>query len=368
MEKKTDVLIFRDCIYAEQALFFFSENLSVPIRYDLQNKDSTVLSYNNRIMYIDLCTYKNGIVYALEESGENLVRYDLATSSCKLIYIGCENHPDGNFAYLCFCNNRILIFTRDLQMLVIYDIVQETVEKISYPSEVSQYYITGCRFKDGYLIFPKDGQDVLEYDALHNQWRIHHLACILENCVHTMASEEDIYMLLTTGKILRWNYKLDKIEVIKNAENIYKNRMAASRLCLTERDIIVLPSLEQDIIRINRDTYETSIYSEYPHDFFYDESRKNWSKYYGYSENSTDYYFACRTSEYILKIAKQSGDISWIKSEIDRSKTDKLYLKRNGFVSEKENDLELFVEENFKQNIENMSINNGKKIWEVVSR
>ena len=45
--------------------------------------------------------------------------------------------------------------------------------------------------------------------------------------------------------------------------------------------------------------------------------KKKWSKYIGYCENDTAYYFACRTSEYILEVSKLSGKLKWIKSKID---------------------------------------------------
>jgi len=368
MERKMESLIFRDCVYAQQALFFFSENLGMPVKYNLLDNHSTILSCNDRTLTLDLNVYSNASMYAVETSGKNLVEYNLKTNEYKKFYIGCNVHQDGNFAYLCCTDNKILIFTRDQQVLVIYDIVQETVRKVNYPNGISQYYIIGCSFGNRFLIFPQNGQEILEYDVVHNRWKIHHLAMVLNNCVHAMAMGDDICILLASGKILCWNYELGDIAVIAAAESVYANEEAASRLCITGRDIIVLPLLAQDIIRINRDSSKAVIYRDYPPDFSYDSTRKHWAKYYGYCENATEYYFACRTSDYILKIEKQSGEISWIKSEVDEWEIERACLEKETIINEKEGYLEWFITREYQENTGRNRGDIGKDIWKAIKK
>lgn len=82
----------------------------------------------------------------------------------------------------------------------------------------------------------------------------------------------------------------------------------------------------------------------YPPDFQYDAGKKNWSKYIGYCENDTAYYFACRTSEYILEVSKLSGKLKWIKSKIDEDEQF-YYDIAHGVLYEKEGYLELMLKE-----------------------
>lgn len=343
MDREKETLIFRDCVYANQTLYFFSENINKPIKYNLQNSSSAILPYNDFGSHIDLEAYYGGVLYALETGGENLVKYDLDNFNCELIFIGCNNKKDGNYAYLYCWNNKVYIFTREQQVLVIYDVVCDIVERIMYPDDVSDYYITGCKFRNSCFVFPKNGNVVLEYDFLRNKWERHRLDIDLVNCIHVIV-DDDIYILLSSGRIYKWNCRLDAMEVITNAEKVYHGEHAASRLCLTIEEIIVLPAVEQDIVKINRINNKTSIYKEYPENFSYDPDRKNWSKYYGYCESETDYYFACRTSKYILKVEKHNGKISWINSKISRAEIFRVYLERNNnLVYEGEKDLELFI-------------------------
>ena len=98
MDKKSETLIFRDCVYADQTLFFFAENINKPVKHELQKGSSVILPYDDSGLYMDLETYCGGAVYALEMSGKNLLKYDLNNSNAKLTYIGCDKHQDGNFA------------------------------------------------------------------------------------------------------------------------------------------------------------------------------------------------------------------------------------------------------------------------------
>ena len=372
VKKITEILNFRDCIYTGQALFFYANDIGRIVKYDLQKNTNTILSYDSQNVDLDLAIYYDGVIYLVEVSGKNLVVYHLKDDTWKWVPIGCDNDQDGNFAYLDHASHKILIFTREQQTLVLYDVIRERIERVRYPADASKRYITGCRFRDRYLIFPENGQNVLEYDVMNRQWKVHHLSEALKNCVHVMVSEDEIYILQTNGRILRWNYESGEMEVIISAENVYEEKKAAVRLCLTKEDIIVLPSLAKDIIRIHRGNYEATIYRDYPKDFSYDVERKYWSKYYGYCESDAEYYFSCRTSEYILKVEKQSGNISWIKSEISRWEIIKAYMEKRGYYYEGESDLRCLLEMvgagADKKNTRDMTVNYGKEIYRRIRR
>lgn len=368
MDRK-ETLIFRDCICWNQKLFFFTENINLLIIQNLEGNDGRILPYDEERSYFDLEICVGNIVYALEVNGRNMIRYDLKTNNYSLIQIDCNYGIDANFAYFVSDGKNVYIFTRKQKELVIYDGEEDTVRRVRYPC-ADDCYTTGCSIGNKYLIFPQNGTCVLEYNADENIWSIQYLSIHLINCVHAMVENDCIYILLASGKVLKWDYNSKEFEVIVDAEKMYAASNAAARLCVTDEEIIILPAVGQDIIKINRKNNKTYIYKDYPKDFVYDLNKKNWSKYYGYCENDIEYYFACRTSKYILKINKKNGEISWIKSEIDRKKLLQVFTDRNDIVLfENPGDLEVFIQLKNKEKVmDKKEINNGYRIWKEIGQ
>ena len=346
---KNNTVIFRDCAYKNGKLYFFDADNVIPISLDLDNGKFKILPIENikqfRGIPFDLETEWENCLYAVEMDGKYMCRYQLDTGHVKYIEINCGIRKDGNLAFLEAYNDYIYIFNR-FGMVVIYDTKTETVHTVDAAVQDKEF-ITGCHYGQSYYLFSNDGTTVLEFDIGSGNWKTHNSTDMLAGqakVIHAVCDETKIYILFENASIVVWNVMENRKQQIDIAKFYYKSNPAVSRICITDRNIIVLPSLEKDIVCIEKQTGEAYCMDTYPPDFQYDAGKKKWSKYIGYCENDTAYYFACRTSEYILEVSKLSGKLKWIKSKID---TDEpfYYDIAHGVLYEKEGYLELMLKE-----------------------
>lgn len=373
MNQGLESISFRDCIYSQNSLYFFSSLYSFPMKKNLITGEMEVLPIHTKENQwdktIDLEISLGRNIYVLDMKGQHIIKYNMDTYEASYYEIDCPHSPDGNFAYMAEIDNNIYVFTREARKLVIFDTNAEATKEISYPDIVKDnIYICGCKVGETFFVFPRDGNQVLEYETSGKVWRVHRLNESLRRCVHAAMAEDNIYILLADGTVFEWNIRSENIIKMEYNLPIYTNQNTASRICCTKNSFVVLPALAQDIIRINRDTYKADIYKDYPEDFSYDPARKLWTKYYGYCENDTEYYFACRTSGHILKIEKQSGNISWIKSEVDKWEIEKAALENKSVISEKERYLQWFIAKSNKKKEDRKTPNIGEEIWGAMQR
>lgn len=345
MEKcESNQVIFRDCIYKNNKIYFFDVNNIIPMSLDLDSEQCLALPIINwerfRQNRFDLETEFGNCLYALEIAGEYMCQYQLETGYIKYIKIDCNFRIDGNFALLDAYEECIYIFDR-FGGVTVYDTVTEKIAKLQIGVNVSEM-ITGCRCKDKYFLFSHNGKEIIEFDTKSNQWKHRNdIGLPVKNIVHVVSDENFIYILSENGMLVIWDMKT-RIEMINDAVEYYKKERAACRICLTKDSFVILPSLTEDILLINRQTHIVSKMENYPVDFRYDETKKHWAKYVGYCESDTDYFFANRTSGYVLKISKLNAEITWIKSEI-AIKEQFCYEIENRVVYEKKGYLEWLI-------------------------
>lgn len=343
MNNNMETITFRDCVYKNHNIYFFSELESIPITIDTVNNMGTLLQVKNWELYrgvpYDLITELNGKIYALEMSGKYMCEYCLDTHEINYIQIDCDNRVDGNFALLTTEKNQIYIFDR-IYGLTIYDIQSKTKHKISYPF-INFEVISGCKCKNSYYLLPKEGNCFFEFNIISKKWHILYLQEEWKNAVHITVDEEYIFILTADGTIIECNTN-NELRVIDVAQKWYKSSRAASRICITTNTFIILPSLEEDILLIDKSTFEVKVMQNYPNDFKY--VKNNWTKYAGYCETEEYYFFACRRSEYILRISKTDDEILWIRSNI-YSKEFFNYEKQLGIIREKPGYLDFLLNE-----------------------
>lgn len=319
---ENDTVIFRDCAYANKKLYFFDANNVLPMSLDLENKKFQILSIENINQFheirFDLQIEWDKCLYAVEINGEYMCKYQLDTKHIKYFKIDCGKREDANFALLEAYNGYIYIFTR-FGIVTIYDTRTEKIQQIQ--AEINgKEFITGCRYGNCYYMFSNDGSVILEFDTVYCMWKIHNnmdMAIQHTQIVQAVSHENNIYILFENASIEVWNVEQNQKQWINTAKSYYRKDVSVSRICVTDGNIVILPSLAEDIVYLDKQNYEIHCVDNYPEDFEYDIRKKKWTKYAGYCESDEMYYFACRTSNYILEISKTSGQIGWIKSEID---------------------------------------------------
>ena len=345
---ENNTVIFRDCAYKNEKLYLFDANNVLPMSLDLKNEKFRILPVEDvkqfRGSRFDLQTELGECLYAVEADGKYMCRYQLDTGYVKYIEINCGEKKDGNFALLEAYNDCIYIFNR-FGTVVIYNTKTEDVQTIETPVK-DKNLITGCRYNQSCYLFSDDGSAVLEFDIDSSRWKVHNspdIAAGHEKVVHAVCNKTKIYILFDNALIVVWDVEKKQKKCINTAKLYYERNTAVSRICVTDKNIVVLPSLEEDIVYLDKQTYEVHCIGNYPVDFKYDSKKKTWTKYAGYCESDTAYYFACRTSNYILEISKISGKVRWIKSEIDIEEQFNAY-KANQVIYEKKGGLQYMME------------------------
>lgn len=334
-------IIFRDCTEINDKLYFGDEDTATLMVIDLRQQECGILDISNsekyRGQFIDLVTSVDSKIYFLDRSGAYMCEYSTDTKLVRYIKIDCQWRGDGNFALMQHDAKNIFIFDRKYGV-TIYDTVTDRVEKIPYPIAVDEV-VTGCKYKDEYLLFQRTGDRALRFDVKKKKWCTVKMETPLIHVIHVVAEQNNIYILTEDGSIIEWDVS-DRWNEINVAKNFYNADRAASRICLTKDNFVVLPSVADEILIIDKESLGMTIYKEYPQNFKY--SNNTWTRYLGYCENEQEYFFACRTSRYVLKISKRTTDFLWILSEINENLFFE-YKQRFPVIQEKPRYLDLFI-------------------------
>lgn len=336
-----EAVTFRECVCVGKELFFWEATTITPMVIDLEQQKCSILEITNKNDFrgepFDLITAIDRKIFAVERSGAYMCEYSLDTQRVRYIKIDCCWRADENFALMQSEENCVFIFDRK-HGITIYDTDSDEVKKIAYLTSVEEI-ITGCKFQGKYYLFPKDGDQALRFDMKRNEWDCIKLKAPLVNVVQAISDQDSIYLLTETGKIVEWNLE-NSWKVIDEAERFYSAERAASRLCLTKESFVVLPSIASNILVMDKKNLKTQIYKDYPKDFKY--SNNTWTKYAGFCETEENYFFACRTSHYVLKISKKNAKFTWIPSEMNEKKFFD-YEQKFSVVIEKPHYLDLFI-------------------------
>lgn len=340
-----ETIIFRNCIKKDNRLIFFSAREAIPVSLDLKSKETLIMKIKNKELYrnnaFDLITESDGKIYALEIFGKYMCEYSLDLQEVTYVQIDCNKKNDGNFALLAIENRQVFIFDRTVG-LTIYDTVSKSICKVSYPQ--NQYeVITGCKYENKYYLIPKEGNKVYQFDISTGKWDTVFLKDKWHNAIHAIVDNGNIYILLEDGTIIKWNVK-EEVKFIDTIQKWHKSLNCVARICSTNDSFVILPSLGEDILILDKETYEVKVMQDYPKDFKYDNN--NWTKYYGYCETEDCYFFACRKSNYILKITKSNTNFEWIKSEIESEKLIQYKIMNNMIILEKSGYLEYLLSGN----------------------
>ena len=198
-------IIFRNCVWDNNRIYFFMAQDAIPIVLDLKSGKYSILEIKNieslKKNPFDLISILNKKIYALEMSGQYMCEYSLETHEISYIKIDCHKKIDGNFALLTTESSQVFIFDR-FTGLTIYDTQSKNLKKISYPSSDCEI-ITGCKYKDNYFLFPKEGNKVFQYDISSEKWTTIYLTEKWYNLIHVAADEEHILLLLEDGTIIK---------------------------------------------------------------------------------------------------------------------------------------------------------------------
>jgi hypothetical protein len=282
-----------------------------PAKLDLNNHKVSILdfdsSYTNlKVDSVDyMSAYKNKI-YALLMAGDKLLIYDTVSHQCNTVDIDCSEYEWGNFIGMYIYESKVFIFPCHKKEIIVVDCNNLKKNIISYQNLTDQNFFTSCIVGNRIWMFPQNGTVIGCFNL--QGFKVEEYITDIDMCDvrHCSILKNDIY-ILGRENIYCWNVEDNKMSILLTDE--YMKEMG--RIAATQKKLILLPSLGNDIKIFDLDNKRMSVLEEYPEDFTYDDSCPGWSKYYGCCDDDGKIYYAMRRSDYMLVVDKITGHIDW---------------------------------------------------------
>ncbi len=379
--------LFLTCTSIHKKLYSYTIFKSIPITIDMNTWEINLLedlkNYDQSFVAYTMVSIKDDI-FALELNGKRIMKYNINEKRCQYFDINCNKKSWENYAGYATYEKYLYIFPRYQNKIIKINlesgkiqIVPKIYSDINFYKEYKhpkaekelEYFSCGCQCQNIMWLFQRQGNIVGAYDLKYNIYQEYRIPITFNDCVHAMCYKDMLYILSSEGRIYCWNHMIRTIEEIVDCScsNIVNQSNIFSRIAITDESIFLLPSLENDIFYMDLKTKKLKKYVSYPVDFRYYEV-EGWSKYYGFCEDNKYYYFAMRSTNYLLVINKNTGRVKWIKPIFSsHKKYKKLYIKYNkNLLSELDcsiKDILFFLDDNSMKNKKESNINIGYQIW-----
>lgn len=323
--------LFSTCAVAGGKIYAFTSFARLPIKVDLCTGKIRLIEeiegYSTSF-YADTMLNAGDSIFILELNGNGLLQYNINKSACRYFDIGCHGEDWDNYVVFAQYEKYLYIVPRYVDMLVKINVESGEVQKgrklhstrntykIDRKQEKKSYFWFGCQYEEKLWLFQKQSNLLVMYDMCKDTWKEYELSVEINDCVHAVQYNENLYILSSEGRIYCWNILSETTELLAVLNEGRTDNAIFSRLAVTDKKIFVLPSLGEKMYVVHLNTRKIEEYKAYPKDFRYC-GQKEWSKYYGYCEDKELYYFAMRSANYMLCVSKCDGKESWIKLEFD---------------------------------------------------
>lgn len=304
---------------------------------------------------IDKLFWCNDILYLFEQNGKRILKYSLLEKVSKCINLNCTTYLWDNWVSCSIYNNCIFAFQSFANQVVKIDFQANRVKKqkigleISYNFEQENEIYTfenkklniphklySCSYQIGndIWLFTEKLQVVVKYNLITEKGIKCELPDEIKGCIHAVWYKKIFYILSIDGNVFSWNYLNNHVVCLFDSKGEFQYPFFY-KLAITDKNIWILPSLGKDIFVIDLENLKEKKYSAYPEDFCYIGGSSR-SKYYGYSEDIMNYYFAMHSANYLLIINKTDGKAKWIRpKEPDFNKQINYYQKKDRIQFEK---------------------------------
>ena len=369
---KRQSLLFSSCALVDGDMYSVTSLKGVPIKISLKTGEISYIDNlieNDYMMTEDIISGNNEI-FILEQSGHRMLRVDLKRGLNKFYEISCHEKDWGNYAAYVKYNETIYIFPRYTNYIVKIDLetdlVKQDFDLYREMKEDSIRFWCGCCSGDKVWLFQKDKREVVEYDLETESWIKYVLPLRIISCRHIVKERDVFYILSSEGKVYIWNFKEGDMKVLADCSGETKE-FAFSRIVVTEKNISVLPAMTNDIYQIDKKSGDKRVYHDYPEHFEYC-APEIWTKYSGYCEDENYYYFAMRSSTFILCINKKNGELKWLTTLLPSNREYrrvyyKIHYKADQILDEREWSLIEVLDYVEKKNENNRKCKIGKQIW-----
>lgn len=299
---------------------------------------------------VDKLIIKNDNLYLFEQNGKRLLEYSLLKKTCRYFDLRYDMYNCGNWSICTIYNNVIFAFPSFMNKVIKINLVSGEIEdkeelcsNINYifGQEKSRFisknieidmlhklYSCGCQVRNDIWLFAERKGFVLKYELLTENCIQYLLPTNINGCIHAIWKRETFYILSAEGNLYSWNFRDEKTEMLFNSKNKYQYPYFG-KIAVTDSNVWMIPAFGDEICIVDLKEGKNIVYSAYPEDFNYYED-PYMSKFYDYSEDEKNYYFAMHCANYILIIEKTSGKEKWVRPiEPDLSEKIKYYKTLN---------------------------------------
>lgn len=319
--------LFSSCALINGDIYSVTNMDSIPIKVNLKTRKMSCISQGkDKFINSEDILADNDEMYLLEQNGYRMMKFNVETGLYKYYTIFCHRKEWGNYAAYAKFKKKIYIFPKYMDYMVKIDLETGLIKKDpSLYSEVKKlykkskdnegfiYFWYGFQSKKQVWLFQKSKKEVYVYDLEVENWKQYILPLEVNSCVHIVLKNRIFYILSSEGEIYTWNLDNNDMKVLADFQ-ISSDDNAFVRIAVTDNMIFMLPGTEKNIYWLNLKDGSRGMYKDYPTCFEYC-SPDIWSKYLGYCEDNNNYYFAMRSSMFILCINKKNSDLKWL--EID---------------------------------------------------
>lgn len=285
-------------------------------------------------------------LYLFEQNGDRMLEYSLRDQKSRCFLLNCGMHSCDNWAAFTVCNNVLFAFASYLNRIIKIELNSGELKKDSFPIDdifklekkletlnkgknkiPCKLFSCGCRVDDDIWLFMEQNTYVLKYNLFSGECKTYSLPEEIRGCNYAVWKENIFYILSNEGNVYLWNPLKAKKEILFDSEN--RNYPYFSKLIVTDTNIWIMPYMGEDIYVVNLKDRGFCKYDRYPNDFSYLED-PNRSKYYEYTEDEENVYFAMHSANYVLCIERKSGKEKWIKPKEPELEEEIRYCKSCG--------------------------------------
>ncbi|WP_312430325.1 CDP-glycerol glycerophosphotransferase family protein [Lacrimispora sp.] len=329
-------ILYSDCSITENNLYFYLLSTKALMKYNLFTREVSFVSGLNIEYYgisnIDTMISDNENLFMLDISGKYLIKCILKTNQYEYIDISCNKDEYWNFAALAKYENKIFVFPRLADAVVVIEVNSQNVyRQTALYQDIKSIYNTppffscGIHNKNEMWLINERGKIIVKYMLDSEEYKIYYLPNFIERCINATLSGTTIYLLGALGKIYLWKIGASDVEEIVNLKSADAEY---ARIIVVNETAFILPHFGKNILKLNTKTKDIQVFDDYPKDFKY-QLPTNWAKYWNYCEDIYYIYFAMQSANYMLCVNKRNECIEWRKITLPTDEEQIEYCKTN---------------------------------------
>ena len=361
---------FSSGVVINNSMYFFTERENVLMEMDLRSlkiKYSKKFVDCNRelVSGTDSLRSLDNRIFRLDLSGKYLEEFSLEEKKYKKVEININDKDWGNFVAVEVMEPFIYIFPRWRKEVIKISLNSYEVETIFLKKNQIKFNGYSTAYRDGNKIwlFETGNKNVEIFDMEKDMSIKSNLPDEIQDCISVCKGENALYILTSYNQIYIWKQDEEVCNLMWRGKECYKSKKYFRDMILIQKNLILLPFWGIDVVIVNCEDNKDWVYITYPKDFTYDIIKGG--KYLNRFEDNNCFYYPMRVSNYIMKINKNNGRISWEKPEVpsEEEQCEFWKLQKSLFPEIMEDNLSKII---FGENLRKKEEANNKKIGYII--